>query len=119
MKEQGDRTIELIDDMNKGTINRIMQELERLDILLTEANENVNGLDKNTVNRISELLIELQKQTAHQNKQYQTELSAKMDRLEQRVKKGHALLWFLFIFNLISISGIAFLILTILDIIPF
>lgn len=119
LKEQGEKTIELIEDMNKSTISNIMTELEKLNIALLNTNENLEGIDKNVINRLSELLIELQKQNSFQYKQYQSDITAHMGDLEHRVKKGHALLWFLFVFNLISISGIVFLILYSLEIIPF
>jgi Txe/YoeB family toxin of Txe-Axe toxin-antitoxin module len=119
LKEQGDRTMDLLEDLNKGSISNIQMELEKLNSALMNANESLEGVDKNVVNRISELLIEIQKQTAFQNKQHQTDLTANMELLGRRVTKGHTLLWFLFIFNLISISGLAFLILYVLEIIPF
>lgn len=119
LKEQGEKTIELIEGMNKSTISNIMIELEKLNIALLNANENLEGIDKNVVNRLSELLIELQKQNSFQYKQYQSDITAHMGDLEHRIKKGNALLWFLFVFNLISISGIAFLILYSLEILPF
>ena len=119
LKEQGERTIELIEDLNKVKINNVMLEMEKLIAMLGAANENLEGLDKNVVNRISELLIELQKQSSFQIKQNQDNLSTEIYALERRVRRGHALLWFLFIFNLIGISGITFLILYVLEIIPF
>jgi hypothetical protein len=119
IKEQGDKMLELLEAMNKGPANKTLTELEGLITSLVDTNYKLEGLDKNVVNRISELMVELQKQTAFQNKQFQTELSADMELLSRRVRKTNALLWFIFIFSLIGISGIAFIILYILEIIPF
>ena len=111
--------MELGEDLNQVKINIILLELEKLKIGLEAAGENLEGLDKNVVNRISELLIELQKQNTIQMKQYQADLATDIYALDRRVRRGHALLWFVFVFNLIGISGVAFLILYVLDIIPF
>jgi uncharacterized protein YicC (UPF0701 family) len=119
IKEQGDKTMELIEDLDKIKFNSIMLELENLKAVMEKTGENLDGIDKNVVNRISELLIELQKQNTFLCKQYQEENTAGLQALDRRIRRGHAVLWFVFIFNLISISGIAFLILYVLEIIPF
>lgn len=119
LKEQGEKTMEFIEDLDKIKINNIMLELEKLNLLLVAANESLEGVDKNIVNRISELLIELQKQSLLQIKQNQENLSTEIFTLDRRVRRGHALLWFLLVFNVIGISGIAFLILYVLEMIPF
>ncbi len=119
IKEQGDKTMELMDDLSSTKISRILLELEKLNAGLETANENLNGLDKNVVNRISELLIELQKQSNLWNKQFQADIVTDIYALDRRVRRGHALLWFVFIFNLVGVSGIVFLILYVLEIIPF
>jgi hypothetical protein len=119
IKEQGEKTMELVADLNKVKINNILLELEKLNAGLETANESLDGVDRNVVNRISELLIELQKQNTIQSKQYQADIITDIYALDRRVRRGHALLWFVFIFNLIGISGIAFLILYVLEIIPF
>lgn len=119
IKEQGEKTMELVEDLNKVKINSILLELGKLNATLESSSENLEGLDKNVVNRISELLIELQKQNTIQNKQYQTDIITDIYSLDRRVRRGQAILWFVFVFNLIGISGIAFLILYVLEIIPF
>jgi hypothetical protein len=119
IKEQGEKTMGLMEDLDKVKFNSIILELEKLKAVLERTTENLEGIDKNVVNRISELLIELQKQNTLLNKQYQEEYAAGLQALDRRVRRGHALLWFVFIFNLIGISGIAFLILYVLEIIPF
>lgn len=119
LKELGEKNTDLLEELNRGAISNILLELEKLNAVLMNTNESLEGIDKNAVNRISELLVELQKQNTFQNKQHQTDLTANMDLLGKRVTRGHALLWFLLLFNLISISGIAFIILYVLEIIPF
>ncbi len=119
IKEQGEKAMELMDDLSSTKFNRILSELEKMNTGLETANENLNGLDKNVVNRISELLIELQKQSNLWNKQFQADVVTDIYALDRRVRRGHALLWFVFVFNLIGISGVVFLILYALEIIPF
>ncbi len=119
IKEQGEKLMELMEDLDKVKVNSIMLELEKLKAVLETTGDNLEGVDKNVVNRISELLIELQKQNTLLNKQYQEEYITGLQALDRRVRRGHALLWFVFVFNLIGISGIAFLILYVLEIIPF
>ena len=119
IKEQGEKTIELMEDLNKVKIGAVMLELEKMKAVLETTGDNLDGIDRNVVNRISELLIELQKQNTFLYKQYQDECFSGLNALDRRVRKGHVLLWFVFVFNLISISGIAYLILYVLDILPF
>lgn len=119
IKEQGEKAMELIENLDKVKISNIMLELEKLKAVLEIASDSLEGIDKNVVNRISELLIELQKQNALLYKQYQEECEVGLEALDRRVRRGHALLWFIFVFNLIGISGIAFLILYVLEIIPY
>lgn len=119
LKEQGEKSIELMGQLSKEAADRLLSELELIKVNLADTADQLGGMDKNVVNRLSELLIELQKQTNTQNKQCQTELAAQVEHLEGRVRKSQALLWFLFIFNLISISGIAFIVLYILELLPF
>lgn len=119
LKEQGEKSMELMSELSKDTADRLLSELEIIKVNMAETGGQLEGLDRNVVNRLSELLIELQKQTNAQNKQYQAELAAQVEHLQGRVRKGQALLWFLFIFNLVSISGIAFIILYILELIPY
>jgi hypothetical protein len=119
IKEQGEKTIDLMEDLNKVKIGSVILELEKMKAVLETTGDNLEGIDRNVVNRISELLIELQKQNTFLYKQYQDECITGLNALDRRVRKGHALLWFVFVFNLISISGIAYLILYVLDILPF
>ncbi len=119
LKEQGEKNMELMSELSKDAVGKLLSELELIKINIAETEGQLEGLDRNVVNRLSELLLELQKQTNAQNQQCQADLASQVEQLKKRVGKGQALLWFLFIFNLISISGIAFLILYILDLIPY
>ncbi len=119
IKEQGEKAMELIEDLDKVKVSNIMLELEKLKAGLELAGDSLEAIDKNAVNRISELLIELQKQESFLIRQYHDEYITGQQALDRRVSKGHVLLWFLFVFNLIGLSGIVFLILYVLEVIPF
>ena len=119
LKEQGDKLTELLQETKQGPITRTLSEIEGLITAIADTNYKLEGLDKNVVNRLSELCIELQKQTSVQMKSNLSELTIKLELLEQKAKRSNALLWFLFIFNILSLSGIAFLIVYIFGIIPY
>jgi chromosome segregation ATPase len=133
LKEQGDKTAELLNDVNRlasetsrqledmmtGPVAKTSASMESLAASILQTNYKLEGLDKNVVNRLSELLLELQKQVMYQNKQLQAEAMDSIDRLTHTVKKGHAILWFVLAFNLLGLSALAFLILYIMEIIPF
>lgn len=104
LKEQGDKNAEQLDAMAAA---------------LTDANTAVNSLDRNVVNRISELLLELQKQELNQSNQKHEEMLKAIDRLTRAVKRGRALRILLFILNLFSVGLCVFLVLYVLEIIPF
>ncbi len=116
LKEQGEKEIALMNELSKDAVGRVLSELELIKVNQAYAGEQLEGLDRNVVNRISELLIELQKQSHTQS---QAELTGQVERLEGKLRKNQTLLWFLFVFNLISVSGIAFLILYILELLPY
>jgi DNA repair exonuclease SbcCD ATPase subunit len=119
LKEQGEKNLERMEELNQGALDRLLSELEFIKVNLADADSQLESLDRNVVNRLSELLIELQKQMNLQNKEYQADLITKVELLQERVKKGQALLWFLLISNLIGVSGIAFIVLYILELLPF
>ena len=73
LKEQGDKNAEQLDAMAAA---------------LTDANTAVNSLDRNVVNRISELLLELQKQELNQSNQKHEEMLKAIDSLTRAVKEG-------------------------------
>lgn len=119
LKEQGEKLSEQLNEMEKGSVTKISSELESLVTALVDTNYKLEGLDKNTVSRLSELLVELQKQSTFLMKQNQTELLSGMVSLEKKVKRNSVLLWFLLSFNLLSLSGIVFVILYIFELLPY
>lgn len=92
--------------------------LDNMDKRMDTLSGNIDGLDKNVVNRITEFLLELQKQHIYQNRQLQTEVVADVEKLNQTVKSNKVLLWFILIFNFFGLTSIAFLVLYYLEIIP-
>lgn len=127
LKEQGDRITEqgekleaLLKDMKTGAPDSELESnIESLATSILDTNYKLDGLDKNVVNRLSELLIELQKQSVYQNRQLQSELASDVDRLKRSVRRGHVLNWFLFLLSLLSLSGIVVTGLYVMEIIPF
>ena len=111
LKEQGDRTIELLGEVQSDSLKKTLANLDTLSGVVSEANSKLDGLDKDVVNRLSEMLLELQKQGVCQNKQIEAELTANMDKLSRRVKKGSVVLWISLLINLLSFSGLAVFIL--------
>lgn len=119
LREQIDKSIELLDEIKKGPISHMVIHLEGLIKAVVDTSYKIDGLDTNVVNRLSELIIELQKQTIYQNKQLQTELANSIEQLNLKVKKSNSLLWFVIGFNILGLSALAFLVLYIMEIIPF
>lgn len=147
IKEQGDKTLGLISDMKTGSMEKTLLSLDKLMLTIADTNyrlenidktvelldksmnsldqkigimaKDVDGIDKNVVNRLSELFIQIQKQTVYQNKELQTELVTGIDKLHKSVKKGHILLWMIFICNFLGICGAVVYVLYYLEIIPF
>lgn len=119
VKEQCDKTIRLLEEWKTSPVNSTPHLLENMNIALSEVNLKLDGLDKNVVNRLSELMLELQKQILFQNKQLHGELTNGLEQLQRTVKKGQALYLTNIILNILGLSGLAFLILYILEIIPF
>lgn len=127
LKEQGDRIADqgekleaLIKELKESNPESgLASGMENLATSVLDANNKLDGLDKNVVNRLSELLIELQKQSVYQSRQLQSEMAADVDRLKKAVRRGHTLNWVLFLFSVLSVSGIVVIGLYIMDIIPF
>lgn len=118
LKEQGDKSIELLENMKVGQLNQMLSNLESMVSVVLDTNYKLEGLDKNVVNRLTELLDEQQKQAAFLNKQRQIELLEDNEKLVKTMKRGHILLWLILVFNIFGLSALAFLILYIMDIIP-
>lgn len=118
IKEQEDKIFESLEEMKQGTFAKTLSQMESLLSAILDTNYKLDALDTNVVNRLSELLLELQKQTMLQTKQMETEVAANLEKLTKSVKKGHGLLWFLVVFNILGLGGLAFVILYVLEIIP-
>ena len=119
LKEQGDKTAELLQDMKEGSMNKTLLQLESLVTAIVDTNYKLEGLDRNVVNRLSELLLELQKQTVYHNKELQSELVERIENLHKTVKTGKVLLGFIMVFNILALSALAFLVLYIMDFLPY
>ncbi|HKL99421.1 MAG TPA: hypothetical protein VJZ06_05895, partial [Mobilitalea sp.] len=131
IKKQGDSMLELLAEMraesdskaseqaNKLVLSNkfIEQQQESLTATLIDTNYKLEGLDKNVISRISEVLVELQKQNLYAYKQNQAEMQANLDRISKSVKRGKVLSWFIFAFQVLGLGGIAFIILYLLEII--
>lgn len=107
LKEQGERTIELLGEVQSDSLNRTLANLDILSGAVTEANNKIDGLDKNVVNQLSEMISEFQKQGVYQNKQIETEITANIDKLSRKVKRGNVVLWISLIINVLCFSGLA------------
>lgn len=133
LKEQSDRNADVLEGLKKqleaisnqyndekaNFTQNTMDRLEKMAASMAETNSTVNGLDKNVVNRISELLLELQKQEFYQERQNHLELLSAIDKLDKSVKKGRGLKIILLVFNIFSLGLLAFLVLCALNLIPF
>lgn len=119
LKDQGERQVELLEELKTEQLNKALANLEHLITAVLDTSYKMDGLDKNVVNRLSEFSIELQKQADEQSQRRHEELEQDIGILNRKVRKSNALLWFLFIFNIISLGGLAFMILYIMDLIPF
>lgn len=120
IKEQGDRILEQLEDMKNQQNNYILIQIENLMAAIVETNLKLEALDnKNMVGHLTEILMELQKQSLYQLRQVETGLWNRMDHLEKSIKGSKRLLWFLIILNFIGIGGLTFTILYILDVISF
>ncbi|HKL80051.1 MAG TPA: hypothetical protein VJ888_06410 [Mobilitalea sp.] len=131
IKKQGDSMLELLAEMRAESDSKaseqanklvqsnkvIEQQQESLTATLIDTNYKLEGLDKNVIGRISEVLVELQKQNLYAYKQNHAEMQANLDRISKAVKRGKVLSWFMFAFQVLSLGGIAFIILYLLEII--
>ena len=118
LKEQDDRLIDLIQHIRTDS-EHVEEGLESITAILKKVEGNVEGLDKNAVNRLSELYLELHKQSLEQNRQLQSELTINIDRLNKRVKRGNILLGLFMTGSLLACGVVAFLVLYYLELLPF
>ncbi|MBH1942518.1 hypothetical protein I5677_16620 [Mobilitalea sibirica] len=133
LKEINDKMLKHLEEMKDSDENRYLEQsrklqdkenkqLELIENLLAtqiQTNYKLEELDKNLVNRISDVLVELQKQTLHQYKENHQVMQTAMEKLTKSVRRGKGLIWLLLSFQLISMGAITFLILYILEIISF
>lgn len=110
LKEQGDRSIELLEEMKSDQMNKALANLEHLITAVLDTNYKMEGLDKNVVNRLSELILELQKQSLSQHNEQHAELERDIDYLNRKVKKTNSLMWFLVVISVLSLGAVNFLI---------
>lgn len=108
---------ESLNDLNKNMLTMAIN-LDNMDKRMEALCANVDGLDKNAVNRLTEFLLELQKQHLYQNRQLQTEVLAEIERLDHSTNKNKVMLWFILIFNIFGVISIFFMVLYYLEIIP-
>ncbi len=118
LKEQSDRSFEMIEEMKQETLTKFQTTLEGLTTAVLDANYKLEGLDKNAVNRLSEFMMEMQKQSAGQSKQWKQELQEELEIVHDKVKKNHSLVIFLIVLNVLGLSGIAFLVLIVMGAFP-
>lgn len=115
----GNKTLEFLKELREGPIDKTLNQLEGIVAAIIETNLKLDGFDKNVVSRLSELMLELQKQSSYETKQLQIELMNELQAMKKSVRKSNALLGFVITFNIIAVSALAFLILYTLEIIPF
>lgn len=111
LKEQTDKTIELLDEMKTDQMNKTLANLEHLITAVLDLSYKVDGLDKNVVNRLSDLWLELNRQNISRDTQQHEELVQKVDELDRRLKSNYTLTKVLFVFNLLLLGGLGFVIL--------
>lgn len=114
IKEQEDKSVELLEDIKAGSTKKTLQDLENLVAVTTEANHKLTGMDQRVVNQISDVLMDLQKQSLDYNKQLQDHLSEGIDKLNCKVRKNHTLLWIILIFNFIGLNALILMVLYII-----
>lgn len=126
IKDQGKKTLEYLEELKQSSDFKILaqgknvlDQVESLAAALIETNYQLEGLDKNTVNRLSDILMELHRQLINQINQAQTGILTDMEDLKKSVKGNRGLLWLLFIFQFLCMGGLAFIILYLLEIISF
>jgi hypothetical protein len=118
LKEQADKSLEMMEEIKEDTLVKLQTALEGLTTAVLDANYKLEGLDKNVVNRLSEFMIEMQKQSASQNRQWKKELQDEIDLVNDSVKRNHSLVIFLIVLNALGLSGILFLVMVVMGVFP-
>jgi len=119
IKEQGDKTMEVLEDMRTLQASKVLMQMENLTAAIVDTNYKLEGLDKDVVNRLYEIVAELQKQTIYQYRELQTGLVDHINRVEKKVKGSKAMIGFLLFLSILEFGGLAFIILYLLEIISF
>lgn len=114
----GNKTLEFLKELKEGPIDTTLHQLEGIVAAIIDTNLKLEGLDKNVVSRLSELMLELQRQSSYETKQLQMELMGELATMKKSIRRSNALLGFVIAFNIIAVSALAFLILYTLKIIP-
>jgi hypothetical protein len=133
IKEQGKEIRGLVEELRDSSDSRNLEQFNKIlaqgnkaaeqqESLLTtliDTNYKLEGLDKNVINRFTDIQVELQKQTLFQYKQNQMELQTRLENLTKAVKRNKLLLWLVFLFQFLGLGAMAFIILYLLEIISF
>lgn len=118
MKEQGDKVLDLLDNLKADTLNQVSFTIDKLNTVLEDTKDKVEVMDENIITNISELISVLQKETQNENLRLQDEVLYRVEGMEDKIRRSNSLIWFLFVFNIISLGALAFVILYIMNIIP-
>lgn len=119
LKDQIDNSIELLQEMKTDQMNKVFADLEHLISSVLDMSYKMDGLDKIVVNRLTDLLLDIQKQNHNQNSEFHEELVQEIEQLDRKVNKSNILLRILFLFNLVTLGGLGFVILFILKIMKY
>lgn len=113
LKEQGERALKLLEEMQEENVsmNKIPATLDSLSITMAVLGDSIKGMDRDIVNRLSEQMVELQKQSLFQYNLQNTEHNDELRSLKKKVQGGNRLLWVLFILLLINMTALAYILL--------
>jgi hypothetical protein len=119
LKDQIDNSIELLQELKTDQMNKVFADLEHLISSVLDMSYKMDDLDKIVVNRLADVLIDLQKQNYSQNNELHEELIQEIEQLDSKLNKNNTLLRILFLFNLVTLGGLGFVILFIIKIMKF
>ncbi|TAH69476.1 MAG: hypothetical protein EWM47_07000 [Anaerolineaceae bacterium] len=107
---------------NEEALNQGKKAIDHIESLMTtiiETNYKLEEMDKNLINSLSSVILELHKQLLYQISEENAGLRENYTRLEKKVKGNRGLLWMLFILQFIGLGALAFIILYLMDFIYF
>jgi len=116
MKEQGDKVLDLLEEFKLGPLSQMNYEMDKLTEAIVDTKYKVENIDENIINNVRELLEKLQQETNLHNITLQDELVSNVEELNNKVRISSSLLWFLVVFNILSLSGLGFVIWYITDV---